>query len=253
MQIRVKGLQQLQTLEAKLNGSARELTSSMREIHDAWAQLYSANMLRRFHALSGGGAWDGDSWKPLAASTKMGRRDVRKGSARIASGRRRVTRAREALHKAQVSARRQLKKLERKQGVSSTYKELSRRLIQLRIKKVLKRVNAAEGSLSQSTTKRSVTMTKIRILRDTGMLMAGLTRGGNGWLERSAGTKLEVGLGGGSHTEGLTIGQLAAIHHHGAPERNLPARPIIVQPDARTRERMGRALVSGVQKWLRTQ
>ena len=36
----------------------------------------------------------------------------------------------------------------------------------------------------------------------------------------------------------LTIAKLASIHHFGAPSRHIPARPILVEPDANVRKQM---------------
>lgn len=46
----------------------------------------------------------------------------------------------------------------------------------------------------------------------------------------------------------ITISELAAIHHYGNTERNLPARPILVKPDAMTVRKLEKILEEEMKK-----
>lgn len=79
------------------------------------------------------------------------------------------------------------------------------------------------------------------ILRDTGALMASLqpSLGTGGLIQqtpRPLGFTAFLG-GGGTYKSGPTLTQVATWQHEGAGR--LPARPILVQPDATTIDRMG--------------
>lgn len=80
----------------------------------------------------------------------------------------------------------------------------------------------------------------VAILRDTGTLFGALTIGSPGNVGKNIPNGYEFGFGGGgSHPEGrMTIVRLAEIHQKGARSRNIPARPIIVQPDSPTNRGM---------------
>jgi|LSQX01.1.fsa_nt_gb hypothetical protein len=90
-----------------------------------------------------------------------------------------------------------------------------------------------------------------RILWDTGALLAALdpdASNGKGGLTQPLSGKGKLGVKIGfsddvKHPEGtLSIAALAAIHHNGVPENNLPARLIFVQPDSRTMAQLTRAV-----------
>lgn len=73
-----------------------------------------------------------------------------------------------------------------------------------------------------------------KILRDTGTLINASQIGAVGNVAKEArGATVEFGFGGGKHSDsGLTIGELAEIHHEGTS--TIPARPILVEPDSDT-------------------
>lgn len=90
-----------------------------------------------------------------------------------------------------------------------------------------------------------------RILWDTGSLLAALdpdASNGKGGLTQPLSGKGKLGVKIGfsddvKHPKGaLSIAALAAMHHNGVPENNLPARPIFVQPDTRTMSQLTRAV-----------
>lgn len=57
---------------------------------------------------------------------------------------------------------------------------------------------------------------------------------------------VSIGIEGGEHPSGMTIGKLAAIHHYGT--EHIPARSILVEPDEATQDQMARAMEIGLQK-----
>jgi len=81
------------------------------------------------------------------------------------------------------------------------------------------------------------------ILRDTGILYAALhptfTHAG-GQLQEHVNYGIRVGFGGPVRHPGgqATIADIALFHQAGCAARNLPARPIIVEPSAATQEKM---------------
>lgn len=72
------------------------------------------------------------------------------------------------------------------------------------------------------------------ILRDTGLLVSSLQPGASGNLFQIKKTSVRVGWDGTSHGGGLTFRELGLIHNTG--EGNVPARPILVEPDERTKK-----------------
>jgi len=78
------------------------------------------------------------------------------------------------------------------------------------------------------------------ILKDTGTLFGALTIGSRGNLTDRISAGVEFGFGGSDrHPDGtMTVKRLAEIHQKGSSRRNIPARPIIVMPDARTNRGM---------------
>ena len=78
------------------------------------------------------------------------------------------------------------------------------------------------------------------ILKDTSTMFGGLTIGARGNLNKRIAGGVEFGFGGNDrHPEGkMTITRLAEIHQKGSSRANIPARPIIVQPDAQTNRGM---------------
>lgn len=90
---------------------------------------------------------------------------------------------------------------------------------------------------------------RVSILIDTGMLISTLDPvfHGNGQIQESVLNGLRVGIGGGGSTNGgITLGQLAAIHHFGTA--TIPARTILVDPNLATSNRMAAALEHGIRK-----
>jgi len=116
----------------------------------------------------------------------------------------------------------------------------------------------------------------VSILRDTGTLFNALTVGGVGNKVTDIRNGVSFGFSGANHPpkrvtqnaktgkklkgnalsqalsdfqsfggESISISRLASIHHFGSPSNGLPARPILVRPDAATlgqiRSAMGRA------------
>ena len=78
------------------------------------------------------------------------------------------------------------------------------------------------------------------ILVNTGTLKRALNLGGLGNLNKPLRKGVRYGIGGpGIHRGGkMRIGRLAVIHHAGTA--TIPARPIIVPPDAKTQAALGR-------------
>ncbi len=75
------------------------------------------------------------------------------------------------------------------------------------------------------------------VLTDTGLLKKALSVGASGNVNKKLKHGIRFGIGGpGTHKEGkLTIGQLAVIHQKGNIAGGLPARPIVVLPDSKTK------------------
>lgn len=72
-----------------------------------------------------------------------------------------------------------------------------------------------------------------KILRDTGALFGATAIGSGGNVAKEGkGCSVDYGFSGTSHDGGVTMAELAEIHHHG--KGNVPARPILVQPDRKT-------------------
>ena len=86
------------------------------------------------------------------------------------------------------------------------------------------------------------------ILVDTGHLEKALIPRLNGMTETYSADSKEASVkiafagrlheGAGKSKGQLTIAKLASIHHFGAPSRHIPARPILVEPDANVRKQM---------------
>ncbi len=78
------------------------------------------------------------------------------------------------------------------------------------------------------------------ILKDKGILFGALTIGASGNVTNKIPQGIEFGFGGGDrHADAsMSIAKLAEIHQKGSATANIPARPIIVQPDAGTRRGM---------------
>ena len=88
------------------------------------------------------------------------------------------------------------------------------------------------------------------ILIDTGTLWATLdpSIGAEGQHQVIDSNSVTIGISGGMHPGGIELGELAAIHHFGTSR--IPARPILVEPDERTRQTMVQAMEIGLQKGL---
>jgi hypothetical protein len=92
----------------------------------------------------------------------------------------------------------------------------------------------------------------VSTLIDTGVLVATLDpvfRGeGSGQIQKSIVGGVMVGIGGPAqkHEGSITVGALAEIHHLGLG--NVPARPILVDPDDSVKQIMARALELGINK-----
>lgn len=90
---------------------------------------------------------------------------------------------------------------------------------------------------AKTTTRGGATRATVKILKDTGILRAGLSIGAPGNLTRRLVDGVEFGFDQSRHLGGkLTMAKLAEIHDGGGP--NLPARPILIDPDRRLIERM---------------
>ena len=97
---------------------------------------------------------------------------------------------------------------------------------------------------------------KVSILIDTGTLRNTLQPmfGYPGQVEEQLENGIRIGIGGNEihDTEsGLTIGELAAIHHFGGSKGKPPARTILVEPEEKTKLLMIKALDIGVQKVMK--
>lgn len=88
----------------------------------------------------------------------------------------------------------------------------------------------------------------VSILIDSGTLWSTLepTFCVDGQLQLIEDRSITVGISGGAHPGGMTIGKLAGIHHFGT--KRIPARPILVEPDERTKKQMGRAMEIGLRQ-----
>lgn len=91
---------------------------------------------------------------------------------------------------------------------------------------------------------------RVAILVDTRQMRKGLELGfpGNVRAKFAASGRFGVryGIQGGNHKGGMTIGRLASIHHNG--NARLPARKIVVRPDAATVSRMTNDLRNAIRK-----
>lgn len=91
---------------------------------------------------------------------------------------------------------------------------------------------------------------KVSILTDTRQMRNGLQLGYPGNVRKKfaevGGFGVRYGIQGSNHKGGMTIGRLAAIHHNG--NARLPARKIVVQPDAATVARMTGDLRNAIRK-----
>lgn len=91
-----------------------------------------------------------------------------------------------------------------------------------------------------------------QILRDTGQLLNALDIGRHGnRLKKSPRGTMEVGFADTPHTgrgkgDAITYAELADIHQHGDESRNLPARPILVDPDDATKDTMKKTLIRAI-------
>jgi hypothetical protein len=109
------------------------------------------------------------------------------------------------------------------------------------------------GSQRQLGVNRLRTGGNVAILVNDALLISALGsagRPGRGGVLRVRGTKLRVGF---SDTAkhagaGITFAALADIHQRGNPRRNLPARPILVEPDQVTIETIRALLRRAVER-----
>ena len=91
-----------------------------------------------------------------------------------------------------------------------------------------------------------------KVLVDTGVLRRSLIIGDTGNYLRYGRFSVEYGFANKRHPEarGLTIRKLAVIHQEGSSKRNLPARPILVEPDSQTKRAMVNYVRQGERKML---
>jgi len=81
------------------------------------------------------------------------------------------------------------------------------------------------------------------ILRDTGLMVNALALGAPGSMLERHGRGIRVGFSNRKHPESdFTFQDLADTHQRGNPSGNLPARPILVEPDERTKRTMRRTI-----------
>lgn len=84
------------------------------------------------------------------------------------------------------------------------------------------------------------------ILKDLGILFNALFPGAAGNVFKIGNDGAIVGISGGSHGDGSTIGNIALAHQTGAG--NLPRREIFVVPDPKTIDRMAAAFSAAIKK-----
>jgi len=94
------------------------------------------------------------------------------------------------------------------------------------------------SSLARDTRKGDILVSAggtFSILRDKGFLFNALTIGVAGNRVTDLPNGIAFGFSDAPHGgASLSIGQLAAVHHFGVPQNHIPARRILVQPDAAT-------------------
>jgi len=84
---------------------------------------------------------------------------------------------------------------------------------------------------------------RFAILRDTSLLVNALAVGAPGGLLERHGRGIRVGFSNRKHPDSdFTFADLADTHQRGNPSGNLPARPILVEPDERTKRTMRRTI-----------
>lgn len=190
--------------KAAFEAVKRSLSASNPDIRAGFRQAtvrYSAFTRRRFNTYSRGG---GD-WLPLAKSTVDARRTGGKAKGGVDFGGGRNS------NKA------------RKKG-SNGSGQLGR---------------GARSSLARDTRKKGILVSAggtFSILRDRGFLFNALTIGAAGNRVTELPNGIAFGFTDAPHgaEAELSIGQLATIHHFGVPAKGIPARPILVRPDAQT-------------------
>jgi hypothetical protein len=109
-----------------------------------------------------------------------------------------------------------------------------------------------EGIVSRSSPR---FVRRIGILRISGAIYRSLFKGESGNLFHRVGNKLQVGVGGpGRHPNAdVTVAGLVMIHNNGstAGGKNIPRRPIILEPDAATVAAMKQDVAPAAQEMLR--
>jgi hypothetical protein len=92
---------------------------------------------------------------------------------------------------------------------------------------------------------------RLGILRRTSAIFLALFRNRAGNLFHIVGNTIRVGLGGPGRHPGsdITVAGLAMIHNRG--NARIPARPIIVEPDAQTVRQMQQKSVTAMGDWMR--
>lgn len=210
---------------------------------EQWAAKYERFVRRRFSAASRG---DG-TWAPLKLSTILGRKY--KG--------RKLTRALKARIGAQEKPikslynktfRRKKKEFMARFGGGAPAKGLAKSKWSAKQKRAesLARAHATAavrrfgGTVATRRMTALVGIGETAILLDTGTLFAALNLNMPGNIKRRIEGGLEVGIGGPAMHPGggASIADIAVFHHTGDTAHNLPARPIIVPPDAETIEQM---------------
>jgi len=90
---------------------------------------------------------------------------------------------------------------------------------------------------------------RFAILRDKGLLLNALAVGSGGSVLERRGRGIRVGFSNRKHPESdFTLADLADTHQRGNPAGNLPARPILVEPDARTIRTLRRVISATIPK-----
>jgi hypothetical protein len=90
---------------------------------------------------------------------------------------------------------------------------------------------------------------RFAILVDTGLLQNALAIGSPGSLLERHGRGIRVGFSNRKHPDtDFTFADLADTHQHGNPAGNLPARPILVEPDERTKRTLRRVISATIPK-----
>jgi hypothetical protein len=123
----------------------------------------------------------------------------------------------------------------------ATKTQAQRRKLDKRVQKIMRttRVDDKGAGTFEAIRRNLISSTPIAILIDVGRMRDALALGGPGNVVQDIDAGVRCGIGDApSAAAGLTVGQLARIHHAGSGR--IPARPIIVPPDEATLSGMRR-------------